>query len=144
VSDASHSRRRAARIVRDQGGLVGKVIVIWLLLLALLGLAAVDAASIVFTRFRLDDAAATAASTGAAAYRNGHDTAAPCAAAQLSVQTDDPAAVMSKAWCKVDTATGEVTITLRKTANTLVAGRLSFTSNLTKVVQRETAGPSEL
>jgi hypothetical protein len=144
VSDASHSQRRTARIVRDQGGLVGKVIVIWLLLLALLGLAAVDAASIVFTRFRLDDAAATAASTGAAAYRNGHDTAAACAAAQLSVQTDDPAAVMSKAWCKVDTATGEVTITLRKTANTLVAGRLSFTRNLTKVVQRETAGPSEL
>ena len=144
MTDASHPQRRTARIVRDQAGLVGKVIVIWLLLLALLGLAAVDAASIVFARFRLDDAAATAASAGAAAYRNGHDTAAACAAAQLSVQTDDPAAIMSKAWCKVDPATGEVTITLRKTANTLVAGRLSFTRDLTKVVQRETAGPSEL
>ena len=130
--------------VRGQGGLIGKFILLWLLFVALLGIVAVDAASIVFTRFRLDDAAATAASAAASTYHNEHDTGAACAAAQLSVTTSDPDATMSKAWCKVNTTTGEVTITLRKTANTVIAGRLSFTKDFAHVVQKETAGPSSL
>lgn len=128
----------------NESGLIGKFIVVWLLLLLLLGVAAIDTGSILLTRFRLDDAAATAASDGATAYQNQRDTGAACAAAQLSVQTADPGAEMSKTWCKVDTSTGEVTITLRKTAPTLLTGRLSFTQDLAKVVQRETAGPSAL
>ena len=51
---------------------------------------------------------------------------------------------MAKAWCKVDTSSGDVTITLRKTASTVIAGRFSFTRDLTKVVQQETAEPSSL
>jgi hypothetical protein len=128
----------------DQRGLIGKVVLIWLLLLALLGIAAVDTASIMFTRFRLDDAAATAASTAVATYRNGRDAVAACAAADATVQAADPDAARTKTWCKVDTSTGEVTITLRKTATTIVAGRLSFTKDLAKVTQQETAGPSAL
>jgi hypothetical protein len=124
--------------------MVGKFIVVWLLLLLLLGIAAVDAASILFTRFRLDDAAATAATTAATTYRNGGDVTDACAAAHLSVATADPEALMTKTFCKVDTSTGEVTITLRKTATTILAGRLSFTQDLAQVVQRETAGPSAL
>jgi Flp pilus assembly protein TadG len=139
--DARNSRPRFSR---DQAGMVGKFIVVWLLLLALLGIAAVDAASIVFTRFRLDDAAATAASTAATTYQNDRDAGAACDAAQVSVHAADPNALMAKTWCKVDTSSGEVTITLRKTANTVLAGRLSITQDLTKVVQRETAGPSSL
>ena len=128
----------------DEAGLVGKFVVIWLLVVALLGIAAVDAASILFTRFRLDDAAATAATTAATTYGNARDAKAACSAAELSVRTSDPSAGMGKGWCKIDTTSGEATITLRKTANTVVIGRLSFTEDLTKVVQRETAGPSSL
>ena len=136
--------RPARRSLHDDAGLVGKVIVVWLLLLLVLGIAAVDAASILFTRFRLDDAAATAATTAATTYRNGRDTTDACADAHLSVETADPDAFMSKTFCKVNTSTGEVTITLRRTATTILAGRLSFTRDLAEVVQRETAGPSAL
>jgi hypothetical protein len=136
--------RPARRSLHDEAGLVGKVIVVWLLLLLVLGIAAVDAASILFTRFRLDDAAATAATTAATTYRNGRDVTDACAAPHLSVETADPDAVMSKTFCKVETSTGEVTITLRRTATTILAGRLSFTRDLAEVVQRETAGPSAL
>jgi hypothetical protein len=136
--------RPAERSLHDEAGLVGKFIVVWLLLLLVLGIAAVDAASILFTRFRLDDAAATAATTAATTYRNGRDATDACAAARLSVETADRDAVMSKTFCKVNTSTGEVTITLRRTATTILAGRLSFTRDLAEVVQRETAGPSAL
>jgi Tfp pilus assembly protein PilX len=137
--------RTPADLLREQAGFVGKFIVVWLLLLALLAVAAVDTASIMFTRFRLDDVAATAASAAVAAYRNnGRDVDTACTAAQTAVQAADPGAQMSKAWCRVDTTTGDVTITLHKTANTLVAGRLSFTKDLANVVQRETAEPSSL
>jgi hypothetical protein len=139
-----HRAPAPGRGLGDEAGLIGKFVVVWLLLLALLGIAAIDGASIVFTRFRLDDAAATAASTAATTYRNGRDGAAACDAAELSVRTADPSAVMGKGWCKIDTSTGEVTITLRKTATTILAGRLSLTADLAKVVQKETAGPSSL
>jgi uncharacterized membrane protein len=136
--------RASPRARRGEAGLVGKFVVVWLLIVALIGIVGVDAASILFTRFRLDDAAATAASTAATVYSNGRDLEAACAAAELSVRTADPAAVLGKGWCKIDTSSGEATITLRKTAKTVVVGRLSFTADMAKVVQRETAGPSAL
>ena len=143
-----HERRPPTRIsARLQGdaGFVGKLIVVWLLLLALLAVAAVDTASIMFARFHLDDVAATAANTAVATYRNnGRDVETTCAAAEAIVRAADPNALMKGTWCRIDTTTGDVTITLRKTANTLVAGRLSITKQLADVVERETAEPSAL
>jgi hypothetical protein len=124
--------------------MIGKFIVVWLLLLGLLAVAAIDATSIIVTRFRLDDAAATAASLAATNYSNERDVNAACKAAELSVQAADPSVKLVKNWCRVDTASGDTTITLRKTAGTIIAGRLSFTKDLTDVVQRETAQPSAL
>jgi len=132
-------------VLSDQAGFVGRFIIVWLLLLALLAVAAIDTASIMFTRFRLDDVAATAANTAVATYRNnGRDVETACAAAEAAVQAADPKAEMRGTWCRVDTTSGDVTITLRKTANTLVAGRLSMTKDLAKVEERETAEPSSL
>ena len=132
------------RVHREQSGLVGKIIVVRLVFVAVLGIFAVDAASVLFTKFRLSDAAATAASTAVSTYQNERDVTAACGAAQLSVQQADPDATMAKGWCKVDTSSGDVTITLRKTATSVIAGRFAFTRDLTKVVQRETAEPSSL
>ena len=137
-------RRTLRRVHREQSGLVGKIIVVWLVFVAVLGIFAIDAASVLFTKFRLSDAAATAASTAASTYQNERDVTAACGAAELSVHQADPDAAMAKGWCKVDTTSGEVTITLRKTATSIIAGRFSFTRDLTKVVQRETASPSSL
>jgi len=137
-------RRTLRDVHREQSGMVGKIILVWLLFVAVLGIFALDSASVLFTKFRLSDAAATAASTAVSTYENGRDVTAACNAAEVSVRQSDPDATMPKTWCKVDTSSGDVTITLRKTANTVIAGRLSFTRDLTKVVQQETAGPSSL
>jgi uncharacterized membrane protein len=136
--------RTLRRVHREQSGMVGKIIVVWLLFVAVLGISAIDTASVLFTKFRLSDAAATAASTAVSTYQNERDVTAACGAAQLSVHQADPDATMAKGWCKVDTTSGDVTITLRKTATSIIAGRFSFTRDLTKVVQRETASPSSL
>ncbi len=136
--------RTLRRMHREQAGLVGKIILVWLLFVAVLGIFAIDTASVLFTKFRLSDAAATAASTAVSTYQNQRDVTAACGAAEVSVHQADPDASMTKGWCKVDTSSGDVTITLRKTATTIIAGRFSFTRDLTKVVQRESASPSSL
>ena len=136
--------RTLRRMHREQAGLVGKIILVWLLFVAVLGIFAIDTASVLFTKFRLSDAAATAASTAVSTYQNQRDVTAACGAAEVSVHQADPDASMTKGWCKVDTSSGDVTITLRKTATTIIAGRFSFTRDLTNVVQRESASPSSL
>jgi uncharacterized membrane protein len=130
--------------VRDESGMVGKIIVIWLAMVGILGIAGIDTASVVFTRFQLSDTAGNAATEAANAYSASHDVATACQAALNSVKIDDAHATIAKNGCKIDTQTGEATVAVRKLAHTVVAGRLSFTRNLTRVTQRETRGPSTL
>jgi hypothetical protein len=130
--------------LHDETGLVGKIIIIWLVMVVLLGIAALDTASVVFATFRASDIAATAASAGANTYDDTKEVRAACDSAEASVEGEDPDMKLPKTFCKVDTKTGEVTITIRRQATTIVAGRLSFTDDLTIVVGKETAGPSAL
>jgi hypothetical protein len=130
--------------LRDETGLVGKIVMVWLLVVALLGVAAVDATSILFTKFRLSDLAVEAANEASTALVQGTTPAEACALAADKVESVDPEARLAKDGCKVDTTTKTVTIKLRKTASTLVAGRVSFTEDFTKVSQAETVGPGEL
>ena len=51
-------RTTLRRVHREQSGLVGKIIVVWLVFVAVIGIFAIDAASVLFTKFRLSDAAA--------------------------------------------------------------------------------------
>jgi uncharacterized membrane protein len=132
------------RRFRDECGMVGKIIIVWLLLVALLGIVALDAASIVFTKFRLSDTASAAATTAATTYQNSHDQGQACDAARQSVEEEDPDAQIPKTFCKIDPVSGEATIVIKKEAQTIVAGRLSFTKDLTKVTDKETAGPATL
>lgn len=132
------------RLRHDDAGMVGKIIVIWLVMVAVLGVIAVDTASVVFATFRASDTAATAATIGASTFRTAKDVSDACDAARRTIEAEDPDAQIPKAFCKIDTATGRVTITVKKQARTIIAGRLSFTEDLTKVVAKETAGPSTL
>ena len=126
-------------------GMVGKLIVVWLLMVALVGVAAIDTAAVLFARFRLSDTATVAASTGSAALAQGRSPTDVCAAAAARVEEKTPDARMPRrSWCEVDTVANEVTITLRTQASTLLAGRLPFTEDLTFVTARETVGRSAL
>jgi Tfp pilus assembly protein PilX len=129
---------------RNQAGMLGKLAIMWLLVLALLGVAAVDAVSIGLTTFQLSDVATRAASDAAAAFRTGHDALEACGTARETVAAREPNLHMGEAFCQVDPVTGRVTVTLRTTAGTVLAGRLSFTRHYTKVVRSETNGPSDV
>lgn len=134
----------APRNPRDQTGLVGKMIVVWLLLVVLFGIAAIDTASIAVTKFKESDLASTAASTAANTWRDTQSAQRACNAARLSVLQADPNAVIPRDGCVVNQATGQVTITVRKPAITLVASRLPWTKRFAHPVSTETSGPSVL
>ena len=130
--------------VRDQGGLVGKVLVVWLLILAVVVLGVLDLASITTTRFHIADVAAQAAQDGANATvpANQAPQKVACDAARASLTAADPAVKMTS--CLLDPSTHKLTITVRKTAHTIAAGRIGFLQKFTRVEDTETAGPSAL
>ena len=98
-------RTTLRRVHREQSGLVGKIIVVWLVFVAVIGIFAIDAASVLFTKFRLSDAAATAASTAVSTYESERDVTAACNAAELSVRQSDPdLEVLVHPECRADVA----------------------------------------
>jgi hypothetical protein len=132
------------RLLRDQSGLVGKIILVWLIVVGLLGVAAIDGTSIVLTHFRLSDAAGVAAVAGANDYANHHDATAACEAAQRSIEVEAPGVRTGKNTCVVNRSDGTVTVVLKQEARTIVAGLLPFTKDYTKISVKETASPGAL
>jgi hypothetical protein len=123
---------------------VRAIIIVWLVIAAAVAVTALDAASIAFTKFRLADVASAASTLAANAYRSNPDAAAACQVAVTSITTEDAAAKLTKNGCTVDAQTGLVTITVRKEAKTILAGRLGFTKHFAKVSATETNGPPAL
>jgi hypothetical protein len=130
--------------LREETGLVGKMVVVWLLVLALVAVAAIDAASIAFTTYQLSDVGSTAATEGARVYRQSHDAREACERVATIVTGQEPAARLTRDGCRIERPTGLVTVALRKTASTLVAERLSWTEEFATVVVTESAGPPAL
>ena len=136
--------RTPDRLRDGQTGAVGMMIVIWLVVVVVVGISAIDAGSIAFTKFRLADVASSASTQAANAFRASPNVAAACQAAEASIAADDASAKLAKKGCVVDAQTGAVTITVRKEAKTIIAGRLGFTKKFTKVSATETNGPTAL
>ena len=129
---------------RDEAGLVGKMIIIWLLFLGLIAVAAIDAASIAFTTYKLSDVGAAAASEGARVYRGSHDVRDTCERVADVVAAQEPTARVARGGCSVERPTGLVTVKVRKLASTLVAKRIPWTEDFATVTVTETAGPPSL
>jgi len=129
---------------RDEAGLVGKMIVIWLLVLAVLAVGAIDAASIAFTTYKLSDVGAAAASEGALVFKRGHNIRETCERVTQVVSKEEATARVTRGGCSIERPTGLVTVKVRKRANTLVAQRLPWTKKFAVVVVTETAGPPSL
>jgi Flp pilus assembly protein TadG len=125
-------------------GAVGKMIAVWLIVVAIVGVALIDAGSITFTKFRLSDTASAAATAAANNYRQSHDHDQACTAAAEVVATQGEGAKFTNQGCVVNLTTGAVTITLRKEAKTILAAHVSFTKPYTKVKASETNGPTTL
>ena len=134
-----HDRLRSA-----QTGAVGMIIIIWLGVVLLIGVCAIDAGSIAFTKFRLADVASSAATQAANAYRSTPNIAAACQAAANSIVADDPSAKLAKKGCVIDPQSGTATITVRKEAKTIIARHLGVTKTFTKVSATESNGATAL
>jgi hypothetical protein len=136
------NERRLHAGAHDERGLVGKALVITLLVLAVLGVCALDAVSILSARYRTADAADRAAEETAYAYKQSHDLRGACQTAVETVEEANHTARIPKGGCVIDPGTGDVTITVRETASTIVAKRVDALEDLTKVVATSTAAPA--
>ena len=128
-------------IHRDQTGFVGKIAVVWLLIGVLLIVGGFDGVAIVFTKYRVEDLAGNAASEVAIRYKASGKGAEACQAAVTYVAERDAEAHIPAEGCKIDAGTGVATVTVRKVAGTLVAQRLSFTKEYTRVESTESVEP---
>lgn len=128
----------------DERGLVGKLLVLWLLLFAVLVVAAIDAGSIMLMKIKVSNAADAAAVAGAATFHTVDTRADAYTDTLRQLRQDLPEAKLRPEDFVINPSTGEVTVTITMRASTLVAGRLSFTKRFTKVTATSTAQPPGL
>ena len=134
--------RHPSRSPHDQAGLIGKVAIVWIVVLLVIGLLVLDGISIVLTTFKLSSTAQGAASTAATTYHSLHDATKACLAAQPDLLSDNVDVPKNTTWCKIDPTSGQATITLKTTASSLILGRISFTRGLTEIEVKEEATPA--
>jgi uncharacterized membrane protein len=132
---------RTSGRLRDERGLMGKIAIVWLLLLAVFVVAAIDIGSIALTRFKVSNAADTAAFQAASTYKETNDRAKAYDAAMSAVQSEVPGAKIPANGFTIDTRTGDVTVKVVKKAWTLVAARLSFSKPYVRASATSTAVP---
>jgi len=132
--------RASSRRLRDDRGLVGKILLVWLLLLAVLVVGAIDAGSILLARSRAADLAKDASVSAAEALRqNGDEEQAKLAALDTIADADEPVRLKS-----IDVGRREVTVVLVVHADTLVVGRIPFLDDLGRVtVSGSAAAPRD-
>ena len=128
----------------DEAGLIGKMIAVWLLVLALLAVAAIDTASIAFTTYKLSDVGARAASEAARVYGQQHNVRDTCERVAEWLSEEEPTARLAWGGCRIEAPTGMVTVRIRKRASTLVAHRIPWTEEFALVIVTETAGAPSL
>ena len=123
--------------MRDDRGLIGKLILAWLLMFALAVVAAIDAGSIVLARFRGNDVATRAA---VAASRTFAIEQSPNRAEESAQEVVDgqTGATMTDFLVATD---GSVTVDVRMDPNTIVAERLDFLLGDLVVVTAEATAP---
>jgi hypothetical protein len=118
--------------VRDERGLVGKILLVWLLLAAVLVVGAIDASSILLTRSRAEDLARDASVSAAEALRqSGDEEQAKLAALDTIADADEPMRLK-----RIDVRRRAVTVVLVVRADTVVVGRIPFLDDLERVTVR--------
>jgi uncharacterized membrane protein len=132
------------RRIVDERGLIGKMAVVSLVVIALLGVGAFDTISIVRTRLSLADAADAAATEGAANFADHANVSEACAAAAEIVAHADRRFHVARGGCRVDPVTRKVTLILRTRASTILVGRIGPLSRFARIVEQATIGPPSL
>jgi hypothetical protein len=120
----------------DERGLIGKILVIWLVILGLVVVALIDGGSIVLARLRTDDLARDAASAAEERFsETGRRRQAIRAALATVAETGEDARLVEVEFSDQ----GDVTVVVTDRARTLLVGRLGFFEDLTKATASDTA-----
>jgi hypothetical protein len=106
----------------EERGLIGKIMVLWIVLGIVIVLLAYDGVQIGITRFKAADAAQSAAFEASSVLRSSGTRAS---ALQTAQQVVGEAGVRMTGFV-IDDATGQVTVTVTKKAPTLIVGKLFF------------------
>lgn len=121
----------------DDHGLIGKLLLVWLLIVVLLGIAAVDAGSILMLRVRTGDLAGEAATAAAVEFAETRDERAAKLAALGTIADSDDRARLER----IDVRRREVTVEVSTRADTIVVGRVPFLDDFAKVTVTRTSAP---
>ena len=127
-------------VIRQETGLVGKILLLWLLLIAVVVVVAIDAGSILLTRSRAADLADDASVSAAEAFgQTGDEQQAKLAALDTIADADEAVRLR-----RINVGRREVRVVLTVRADTLVVGRIPFVDDLEKLtVSGSTAGPRD-
>jgi hypothetical protein len=116
------------RLSEDRG-LVGKIIVLWLVLATVVVIVAIDGGAILLARSRAEDLADDASASASQAYRDtGDEEAAKLAALDTIADADEPVRLK-----RIDVGRRTVTVVLTTKADTLVVGRIPMFDDLARV-----------
>ncbi|MGQ0668859.1 MAG: pilus assembly protein TadG-related protein [Actinomycetota bacterium] len=121
----------------DERGLILKTLIILLVVLVLGGVALADTGSILLAKFRVADAAQEASTEAAFVYKNTRDRDQALQVAIATVHDIDPGARVKD--FAVDTATGTVTVTVRKKVSTIAVKFFGFLEGFEKAESTNTA-----
>ena len=126
------------RLAGEERGLVGKLIVLWLVVLALVVVIAIDGASILLARIHVAEVAQTAADAGVGPIQEGHSREKALRAALSALADADEDAHLES----FETSSGSVTVEVSDHARTLLFGRFGLLEGLTKVSASRTGRAS--
>lgn len=123
--------------LRDEHGLILKALLILLVVLAVGGVALADTGSILLTKFRVADAAQEASTEAAFVYKTTGDRDQALQIAIATVHDIDSGARIKD--FVVDTATGAVTVTVRRKVSTIAVKFFGFLEGFEKAESTNTA-----
>ncbi len=136
---------RTPDVAHDERGLIGKILIVWLVVLVVLGVGAFDTVKILYARYKVADAAQEASFDAASALEKGGNRQEAYQAAVAAVQQKDPdARIPPKNGFVIDPKTNQVTVTVTKKVSTLIAGRIGFLKKYTKATATDTSEPPTL
>jgi len=133
----SVDRSRLRSRFDDERGLLGKGLIVGLIILAVLVVAAIDGGAIVITKTSLSDTAQQAAFDGANTYKTSNDVREAEQAAEQTVTADGA----QLKHFTINKQTGDVTVTVAKTAPTVVIQRFSFSKEWGQLRETDTSEP---
>jgi Flp pilus assembly protein TadG len=128
--------------LRDERGFVGRLMVVWLVLLAVVVVTGIDAVSIALTTIKTSSAADKAAVRAAAEFKVEDSLREAFDAATEQLSEDMPDAKLDPENFEIDPSTGRITLTVTAKATTLIAKRVSFLKHLTKVSETSSGAPA--